>query len=74
MDLHHLMSKPQERGNMNIQGKNVTFYYCVGYSMGHPEYTWRADCNNITIASMCKTKKECIAEAREYLCQEVGNL
>lgn len=47
--------------------KDVDFSKCYEYSFGENGYFWRADFRGQTIATMCRTKAECITEAREYL-------
>lgn len=47
--------------------KDVDFSKHYDYSFGETRYFWRADLGFQTIATMCRTKAECIAEARRYL-------
>lgn len=47
--------------------KDVDFSKHYDYSFGEKRYFWRADFRGNTIATMCRTKAECITEVRRYL-------
>lgn len=61
---------------MSIETKmrDVEFKKCEEYNPMHPKANsmgmrkfWRADYNGQTIATLCDTKTECVAEVRRYL-------
>lgn len=47
--------------------KNVEFSKHDDWSMGESKSFWRADLDGITIATLCRTKAECIGEVRKKL-------
>lgn len=63
-------SRPREGGSMTIRGHYITFYCCNEYMMGETRQFWRADRGMETIATMCRTKAECVSEARTFLRRE----
>lgn len=73
MSMGQLHNLPQERGSMTIRGHNITFYLCDEHMMGKRKNFWRADRGMETIVTMCKTKSECISEARTFLRREAEN-
>lgn len=70
LDLEHQFSRPESRGMVSICGKSVELYRCHDTMMGEPRFFWRTDCDGITIATLCATRKECIEEARAFLRQK----
>lgn len=47
--------------------QDVEFSKHDDWCMGKNKPFWRADLNGVTIATLCKTKAECIAEVRRVL-------
>lgn len=44
--------------------EDVEFSKHYDYHMGHERPFWRADYDGYTIATLCRTKAECVKEAR----------
>lgn len=47
--------------------KNVVFSKHDDWCMGKNKSFWRADLGGVTIATLCRTKTECVAEVRRKL-------
>lgn len=62
-----LIEEPKKVAPKKPTINNVEFTKHYDYSFGENRYFWRADLGYETIATMCRTKAECIAEARNYL-------
>ena len=59
--------------------KDVVFVRCEEYNPLHPKSDvngfrkfWRADYEGKTIATLCDTKAECMAEVRNYIRRKKG--
>lgn len=63
---------PKESGSITIRGHEVVFLKCQERSMGKIKYFWRADYNGETIATKCRTKAECVKEARQHFRTKAG--
>jgi len=64
------LPRPVPSGSKTIRGRNVEFVQGHEWHMGKTRTFWRADYRGVTIASLCRTKAECVGEVRRYFKQQ----
>lgn len=62
-----LFSPPEHQGMVTISGKTVELF-CRRVRIGGEEKVfWYADWGDVSVATACDSRKECIETARTYL-------
>ena len=62
-----LFSPPEHQGMVTISGKTVELFCRRVRVKGEEKVFWYADWGDVSIATACDSKEECINTARSYL-------